>query len=95
MWFPGPPKYHGPEGAREFFRTWTGAFEEFGYEVEEVIDASDAVVVHLHQRGRGRGSGAMVENRFWQIYTFANGRVVHYRDHPTRAEALEAVELRE
>ena len=48
-----PATSRGADGVREFFRRWVGAFEDWAYEVEEVIDARDAVAVHLHQWGRG------------------------------------------
>jgi ketosteroid isomerase-like protein len=86
--------YHGPDGVREFFRRWIGAFDEWGYEVPEVIDAGDSVVVHIHQWGRGKGSGVAVEGRFWQVWTIRNGRVIHSSHHSSKGEALEAAGLR-
>src|SRR5215207_6183918 len=32
-------KVYGPEAVREFFRTWTGTFDDWGFEADEVIDA--------------------------------------------------------
>jgi ketosteroid isomerase-like protein len=88
-------KYHGPEGVREFFRRWAGAFDEWGFEAEEVIDAGDAVVVLLHQWGRGKGSGVPVETRFWQVWTFSEGKVIRHCNYRTKEEALEAAGLSE
>jgi ketosteroid isomerase-like protein len=50
--------YRGPGGVREFFRRWIGPFDDFGYELEEVIDAGDSVIVLLHQWGSGSKVGA-------------------------------------
>jgi hypothetical protein len=65
----GTTEWRGPGGVREFFRSWTGPFDEWGYEVVEVIDAGDSVVAHIPRdapfregrgaRGRGRGAVAM------------------------------------
>jgi ketosteroid isomerase-like protein len=88
-----PATSHGPEGVREFFRRWISAFGSWDYEVEEWIDAGDAVVAHIHQWGSGKGSGANVEGRFWEVWMMRNGkavRVVHFRD---REEALAAAGL--
>jgi ketosteroid isomerase-like protein len=52
--FPETATYHGPDAVREFFRQWSGAFDDFGLEAEEVIDAGDSVLVHLHQWGHGK-----------------------------------------
>jgi ketosteroid isomerase-like protein len=85
----------GPASVSEFFRRWIGPFDEWGYEVGEVIDAGDSVVVHIHQWGRGKGSGAVVDNRFWQAWTIRDGKVVQVTHHPEKAQALKAVGLRE
>ena len=92
---PDAGTYHGPEGVREFFRNWVGVFDDFGYDVEEVIDAGDSVIVSIHQWGTGRGSGARVDYRFWQAWTLRGGKVVLYKDFPERVRALEAVGLSE
>jgi ketosteroid isomerase-like protein len=91
----GTVTYHGPEGVREFVRQWSGGFEDFGAECEETIDAGEHVVIRLHQWGRGKESGARVENRTWQVFTFRSGKIVHCRGYATRAEALEAAGLPE
>jgi ketosteroid isomerase-like protein len=83
-------RYHGPDGVREFFRRWLGPFEDFGYEVEEVIDADEAVIVLLHQWGSGRGSGIRVDSRFWQVWTLREGKVVRFQHFPEKTRALKA-----
>jgi ketosteroid isomerase-like protein len=88
--FPDATSYRGVDGVREFFRTWIGTFEDWGFEVEEVLDIGDSVVILLHQWGRGKGSGAEVELRFWQVWTFAEGKVVRCVAHFDKAGALEA-----
>ncbi len=66
--FPEAVTYHGPEEVREFLRQWSGAFDDFGVEAEEAIDAGDSVVVLLHQWGHGKETGAEVESRTWQVF---------------------------
>jgi ketosteroid isomerase-like protein len=87
--------YRGPDGVREFFRTWVGAFEGWGWEADEYLDAGESVVIRMHQWGSGKGSGATVEQRFWEVWTFRNGKVIRRSDHFDKAEALEAAGLRE
>ena len=91
--FPEVVTYHGPEAVGEFLRQWAGAFDGFGFEAEEAIDAGDSVVVRLHQWGRGKDTGAQVESRTWQVFTFRGGKVVHCRGYANKAEALEAAGL--
>ena len=90
-----PATSRGPDGVREFFRRWVGAFEGWAYEVEEVIEAGDAVAIHLHQWGRGKGSGAMVDLRFWEVWTMRDGKAVRVTHQIEKAEALEAAGLSE
>jgi ketosteroid isomerase-like protein len=93
--FPEVVTYHGPTEVGEFLRGWAAAFDEFGFEADETIDAGDCVAVCLHQWGRGKGTGARVESRTWQVFTFGDGKVTRCRGYPTKAEALEAAGLRE
>jgi ketosteroid isomerase-like protein len=90
-----PPVSHGPDGVRDFFRRLVGAFEDWDYEVEELIAASDAVVVRIHHWGRGKGSGASVEARFWQVWILRAGKAVQVTHHIGKADALEAAGLSE
>jgi ketosteroid isomerase-like protein len=91
--FPESVTYHGPAEVSEFLRGWAGGFDEFGFEPDETIDAGDCVVVCLHQWGRGKETGARVESRTWQVFTFHDGKVTRCRGYATKAEALEAVGL--
>ena len=88
--FPEAVTYHGPGEVREFLREWTNAFDDFGVEGEEAIDAGDSVVLCLHQWGRGKETGAEVESRTWQLFTFRSGKIVHCRGYQSKAEALDA-----
>jgi ketosteroid isomerase-like protein len=99
VWEPGdlelpdarPAQWHGRAGVQAFFRRWIGPFDEWGYEVGEVIDAGDSVVAHIHQWGRGKGSGAKVESQFWLAWTIRDGKLVRGAHFARRADALKAV----
>jgi ketosteroid isomerase-like protein len=91
----GTAQGRGPDTVRSFFRSWVGAFEDWGYEAEDLIDAGDAVIAQIHQWGRGKASGVMVENSFWQVWTLREGKAVRATHHRKKAEALEAAGLSE
>jgi ketosteroid isomerase-like protein len=93
--FPESATYHGPDAVRTFFYEWAGAFDDFGIETEEMIDADDSVVVLLRQWGRGKETGAQVENRTWQVFTFRHGKVIHCGGYSTKPEAFKAAGLGE
>ena len=80
---------------REFLREWADAFDDFSVEAGEAIAAGDHVAVHVHQWGRGKETGAQVDNRVWQVFTFRGRKIVHCHGYATRAEAVEGVGLRE
>jgi ketosteroid isomerase-like protein len=93
--FPEIQTAHGPAEVREFLRGWSEAFDEFGFQAEEMVEAGDCVAVRVRQWGRGKGTGAKVENYVWQVFTFRNEKVIHCRGYDTKAQALEAVGLSE
>jgi len=93
--FPDMQTAHGPAGVRDFLREWSGAFDDFSFQAEEMVDAGDSVVVRLRQSGRGKDTGAQVENQTWQVFALLNGKVVHCRGYDTKAQALEAAGVSE
>jgi ketosteroid isomerase-like protein len=93
--FPEAITYHGPDEVREFLQEWAQAFDDFGVEAGEAIAAGNSVAVSVRQWGRGKETGAKVNNRTWQVFTFRGGKVIHCRGYATRDEALEAAGLRE
>jgi ketosteroid isomerase-like protein len=92
---PDPQTYHGPEGIVQMYTDWTAQFGEFEMATGEFKDAGDRVMVEVFQRGRGRASGAVVEGRFWFVYTVADGKIVRQDVFNDRHQAFEAAGLRE
>jgi ketosteroid isomerase-like protein len=88
------PSY-GLDAMRDDFERWASAFEELEVSAEEFIDAGDRVLVTAYHRARGRTSGIEVDARFYEVYTLRDGKVVRVDEYVERAEALEAVGLRE
>ena len=86
---------HGPNGVQQAWRRWYEAFENVEIEFGEVADAGDVVVVTYHLSARGRGSGVEVRQPITLVWTLVAGKAVRIRSYASRAEALEAVGLRE
>jgi len=80
-------RFRGPEGVAEAVRRCTGAFADYEFEVQELIDLGDSVVMVLRQVGRGKGSGAPVEVTMGWLYTLRNGRITEVRMYAGREEA--------
>jgi ketosteroid isomerase-like protein len=87
---------YGPDAVRANYARWREAWEEEpDTTVEEVIGNGDHVFVIACFQGRGRGSGVRVKQRLYEVYTLRNGRILRVDEFSDRAEALEAVGLRE
>jgi ketosteroid isomerase-like protein len=94
--WPDEPEYRGPDEFMEFMAKWIEPYDEWDYEVEDLVDVDDDhVVAVVRQRGRLRGAGSWVELRFGIVNTVAGGLIRRMQVFMTPAEALEAVGLRE
>ena len=89
------PVYHGHEGLREAWRETLAAFSEIDFEVEEVIDVGDQVLVAIRESVVGRASGAPAETTHVVVWTLAEGKVTQLQVFDERLPALEAVGLSE
>jgi ketosteroid isomerase-like protein len=87
--------YRGHGGVIEALRTWTGTWEAFRLDVEEIIDAGDQVIVVEQQSGRGKGSGLPVRQQNFSVFTLRDGRIIRVVFARNRDEALEAAGLKE
>jgi ketosteroid isomerase-like protein len=88
--------YRGREGFLEFMRLWTGEFEDWSIELEQVIDAGDDRVVAVYrQTATGKASGVPVELHQGAVHELQDGRVSRIRHYPSPADALEAAGLSE
>jgi ketosteroid isomerase-like protein len=101
-WF-GPPDIsrdagglvHGHEGVRHSLRSWLGTWDDYHYELRELVDFGDQVLAGGWQHGRGRGSGVEVSEEIFSVWTLQAGKVVRQRMFRDRTQALEAAGLRE
>jgi|SRR5215208_1103604 len=80
----------GVDSIREAWELWTTAFDEFNAEIEELIEAGDAVIEAVHWQGRGKASGMSIDVRQFDVYEFRDGKVVRATlGLKSKAEALE------
>ena len=82
--------YHGADGYRRFWQLWLDAFENIRWDLEEILDLGDKVLVTARQSGRGSGSGVAVSESWFQLFTFRRGLVLRQEDFVDRDEALRA-----
>jgi ketosteroid isomerase-like protein len=97
--FPEAGVYRGHDALRAYARQFSGEFDAFSWEAEDILDAGDdQVLVLLRVRGRGKGSGADVDIRGGWLFTLTEAteaRVVRVDAYLDRRDALEAAGLRE
>jgi ketosteroid isomerase-like protein len=89
--------YWGHEGVRTYWRRWMEAWRDLEFEVQDVLDAGDEIVVLIrNQRQWGRHTGIATEiPPFALVYSFRNGKVVRWRIFAEQNKALKAVGLAE
>ena len=89
---PGGGTFHGHEGVIEAFTKWTGAWNDYRVEVEDLTDLGDCVLAKTRHYGRGKGSGVAVEQEIFQLWTLRDGKVVRAAMYYEEAEAREAAQ---
>jgi ketosteroid isomerase-like protein len=85
----------GREVVERFCREYWGTWTEYSAEPQDFIDVGEHVVVEVHERGKGKGSGVPFERTHSQVWTLRDGTLVRWLLFADKAEALEAVGLRE
>jgi ketosteroid isomerase-like protein len=93
---PDAATHRGRQAYRRYVEQWMESFDGLRADVEEYIDVGDdRVFTWVRWTGRGRTSGADADWHLAIIYTMREGQIVRGEEYFDRAEALEAVGLRE
>lgn len=98
VWFPFEDNHtpsSGVEAAMRVRAQWFDSWDQMQGELEETVEGTDGVVASIHVRGRGKASGVEVDVRLYLHFKVREGKVIYLYEHEDRAEALEAVGLRE
>jgi len=88
--------YRGHDGVREYFDKVHEVFESWRSEITEIEEiGSDSFVIESRAVASGKAGQVPVEQTFWQAAKRTHEKIVWWKFCRTRAEALEAVGLRE
>jgi ketosteroid isomerase-like protein len=90
---PEPDVYRGYDGVRRFWTQFLSAWDDYGVEVEELIDAGDQVVAVM--RLSGRTNELEVDEARSSLLTLRDRRIVRIEPFASKDAALEAVGTRE
>ena len=85
--------YRGHERIRDLLRLTAEVFDQFRYEVDDLVDAGDSVLVLGRIRVRGVQSGATGAQHGAILFQLRDGLIVGYRSYLDRKEALAAAGL--
>ncbi|MDP9227977.1 MAG: nuclear transport factor 2 family protein [Actinomycetota bacterium] len=88
---PDPGTYRGYKGVEQFWSQWRAAVGQLHFEIEEVIDAGDHVVVVARRSGRGEHSGLEISDQVVQVFSFEGDKCVRVAEHYDRATALREI----
>ena len=86
--------YRGHEGLKRWWDDFVGTFPDYVVEIEEARDLGDVVLSHSRGIGHSAGSSTPIVDPFWQPLMWRDGRCVWWRNCPTEADALDAIEKR-
>lgn len=83
--------YEGFEGYRRWVREWEEAWDEIGYELGEIIEVDESVLVApVHVVGVGALSGVQIDSVFGWLYEWKDGLATRFHVYASVDDALEA-----
>jgi ketosteroid isomerase-like protein len=86
----------GSDSVRGVLAQWREVFDDFGAEVHEYLDGGAYVICETRWYATGQQSQMPIDVRQVDVYELRDGRIVGITlGYTTKAEALEAVGLRE
>ena len=89
-----PVTVAGVQSIRQTLSLWAAAFDELRADIEEYVDAPDAVICVAHWQGQGKTSGISIDVHQFDLYQFREGRVIRaVLGFRSKNEALEAAGL--
>jgi ketosteroid isomerase-like protein len=83
----------GPEGLTAIWRDWLTPWRSYRLDVEEFIDAGDAIVVFARVQARTERDGVLVQHSPAAVWRIRKGKVAAIHFYLEREEALAAVGL--
>jgi ketosteroid isomerase-like protein len=87
--------YRGHEGVARATERWLEPYESVTIELEQIVGSGDLLVSIHHARSKARYTGIEDEGPLAYVWTFRDGKVIHFRSYRDPSDALEAAGLRE
>ena len=93
--FPEFGVFSGPAGIETYMRRFLDQWQRLTIEAKHIEAVGDTVLAHVIQHGKGTASGIEIDDTYFMLFTFRGGRIVRMEAVRNKADALEAVGLRE
>jgi ketosteroid isomerase-like protein len=87
--------YRGREAVRRYNEGLFEQFESIRFDIEELVDAGDRVVVVSTQHAVPKGGQQQMNVQVVEVWAIRDGLLAERRSYSTKGEALEAAGLRE
>jgi uncharacterized protein len=92
---PSAGVYRGRDAVRRYNEDLFAAFESVRFDVDEVVDAGQRLVVMSTQHAVPKGGHQEMDVQIAEVWTIRDGLLAERHSYSTRAEALEAAGLSE
>ena len=83
-------RFHGLAGVVKEAKRWEEMWTDYRFEVDNLVDAGDKVVLLYHQGGKAKESGIALEERAAWVYTLREGKITRVEMFQDRQTALRA-----
>lgn len=87
--------YHGLEGVARATERWLEPFESLSIDLDRIVGTGDRLVSIHRVQMKARHTGIEFEGPVAYIWTFRDGKVIHFKSYLDPSEALEAAGLSE
>jgi SnoaL-like domain len=81
---------HGIDAFIDWLRSYFSVWTDWRYELREIEELDQRLLVHGHMAGRGRGSGLEIGGEIFELVELRDGLIATVEHHGTRAGALRA-----
>jgi ketosteroid isomerase-like protein len=87
--------YHGHDGVLASWRQWLDEWDEYGFEVERLVDCGEEVFVVARESGSGAASGATASSQIYIVVTVRERKIRRWREFYDEKAARNAAGLTE
>ena len=86
--------YRGHEGMARAWTRWVEGSERLLVELEQIVEVGDRIVSIHRIQSKARHTGIEFDARLAYLWTFRDGRIIHFRSYLDPQQAIEAAQAR-